>query len=300
MFPTFVAYPIVCMTFFDTAFKAVTTQHHLHAAYTSTVFMLFTPDFIRCFLDRIAKPFEPNMKMETELIVNYMVLTFGYLYFNRRNFNHIVVALYSALAFNELFNNFEDNFIHRLLLIANSVSHIQYFAGILEPFHLPSAQWMWRICTYLQWIGITFIVMVNIYTLSVQWYELVCLFLLPLFIPSDSYTRVQKDHLNNGSTSLVLYDYAPENTMYLLTDVGFDMSDVIQRVREDRRLRIEEPKNEKVQVELEKVQVELEKVQVELEIEEVRVELEEVVRHVTFDTRIMENVQVNAHVTIKD
>lgn len=234
MWPTFVMFPIVVFTFFQTILKSISRDYHVHVAYAITVAYLFIPDLVRCISYRWADFTSPNMKIETELNINYIVLTLTYLYQTNPKINAMNIIFYSIIIFHEFFNNYENNFIHSSMFVINMVAHVQYFIGFIAPFRLNVAKTAWQLCTYAQWMLFALLVYNDVYLLNVEWYEIVCLALIPLAIPSDSYTHITERQLDTGATSLFLYDFSPKETVYLLADIGLDIDEIVTKVKNDR------------------------------------------------------------------
>lgn len=237
MWPTFVMFPIVVFTFLKTIFKSISPAYHVHAAYAVTVGYLFLPELAKCISYRLGNFMTPNMKLETELNINYMVLSLVYLYQVNPKINVMNMIMYTIIIFHEVFNNYENNFIHSSMFIINMIAHIQYFVGFIAPFWMNGARFAWRICTYAQWVLFSLLVFSDVYYFIVEWYEVVCLVLMPLAIPSDSYLDVTETQLDAGITSLFLYDFSPKETIYLLADIGLDIDEIVTKVKKDRMLK---------------------------------------------------------------
>lgn len=218
MLPLFLGPPTVLYTAINFGLKG-RTPYNAHVAYAVVSFSFFVTEFLRLSINRAHSL---DMRAETELIVSYLVLTIAHLMNVRGVHEHgleVTTLFYAVVIFHELFNNFTDNTIHRLIFMTNMVTCFQYFVGFIIPYSVKAAQWGWRIMTMVQWALISGVLFYDIYYGNHYWVHFVALLALPYAVPSDSYQQMGETHLVNGPPHLLLYNVSLKDVSMMIDDV---------------------------------------------------------------------------------
>lgn len=178
-----------------------------HAAYGFTLGTMITRHLGYYLFLRVSTE-KPDLRMESELIISYILLSFVYYAVHLEQYPQwIAILIYTGILIHENFySSQEDGLIHRILLVICFAGQIEFFTTALSNKRQRSALAIWKINALMRWGFLMGILYLDIWSGSAGWWTLGLLVSIIFIFPESSYDDLNVYSLGNGTSLLPGYE----------------------------------------------------------------------------------------------